>query len=897
MSATDNFMKIDDKINLEPWFEQDAHESAGSDFFKSLLAFNNELLKNTNDLVYEQIVEFLPTIVSEVDNAFILREKKLDEYDCMASLDAEISCDLGFPIQKKYFLPRSVSMLASNMPYIYEDDEQPKLFEILNASEQETRGTSLIVATRFVGQEVFIIIQARYLSFSRTSLERLAEFSKQLGFILKGRYLRRQVVKKAQVFEILEEIRKVCATESDLTTIINFSLQKAADIFDYLKSSFYYADGKSMVLAYNRGFINPNHRIYMSDIESDLRAKRQMVGNSELIISKKSPSEMSITISDKSGLLSMLNFETEDGVVLTDDEEEFLIKTISQVVAIINDFQATQKMAESKYKYWLLAENMPGVVALLSTDMQIVYISPSIVKTTGYEAKYLIGKNIAEFVHEDYKNSFVKAADESEKTTSSLIFRVATSNGEYEWVEGTFKTVWGYEKQSRYRLVSVRGVADRLEAEEHIKYVITHDELTNIPNRAQLLKYLDSAIEEKRRLPKKIFSLLVINVDRFKHINDDFGHRVGDELLQGIAKRLATCVYSNDIVARLGGDEFAILLNDLPSNADAKAVMERIQKEFSRSFLIDDNEIMVSLSIGIAFINDTKLSSTGVLRNADIALRTARKSEDRFRVFNNSMYNLQLEKSKVEKDLMAALRKDQLFLVYQPMFDLVRRRVAGFEALIRWNHPTRGLVSPADFIPVAEESGLIVDIDYWVLEAVAKQLRSWYLRLPSSKDFFVSLNLSARNIVMRNSARDIHNTFLKYDVKPTNIKLEVTEGVLMNNMRAATKALLELRAEGFRIQLDDFGTGYSSLSYIQQLPIDSLKIDQSFIRRMAGGKQDEAIVQAVLALGSGLNLEVVAEGVETPYQLERLTAMNCDYAQGYLIAKPLEVPVIEKRFF
>ncbi|HHO55964.1 MAG TPA: bifunctional diguanylate cyclase/phosphodiesterase, partial [Trueperaceae bacterium] len=408
---------------------------------------------------------------------------------------------------------------------------------------------------------------------------------------------------------------------------------------------------------------------------------------------------------------------------------------------------------------------------------------------------------------------------------------------------------------------------------------------------------LEQATEKKKQKPQKIFALILINLDRFKNINDNMGHKVGDELLRRVAKRLEACVYSNDLVSRIGGDEFAILLDDLPTNAEAKSVIERVNQEFSRSFFIDDNDIYVSLSMGLAFINDLKLKSTEILRNADLALRSARKNDDGYKIFNGRMLKDYKTKANLEADLQVALNENQLFLVYQPMFDLIRRRVAGFEALIRWNHPTQGLISPADFIPIAEESGLIIEIDYWVLKNAAKQLKSWNLRFNKTKNMFVSINLSARNVVLETSASDISACIRKQGIDPENIKLEVTEGVLMNNMRVASSVLSELRSEGFRIQLDDFGTGYSSLSYIQKLPIDSLKIDQSFIRRMDGGKQDEAIVKAILALGAGLNLEVVAEGVETPYQLERLTEMNCDYAQGYLIARPLVTEEVEKRFF
>lgn len=865
------------------------------DFYQELFNLNKSLNETDYLNSLDKVLESLPNIFPEIDNAVVL-EKRDSKYYFINALAYDLE-----KLESESFALKNIYPDAKNDKIesrIYQEDKKlkSKLFAFLD-KQSKTVKSRIIIPISFYNKDLLIVASAVHLEFSEVKKPLADDFRQEVVTVLEYKALEYDLEIKSQTLELFKEIRELCGNQSGLEKSLVYASDRLVKIFPKLKTSLYIFQKDSLNLIHNLGFEELQEKIEVG--------KKPSLREIEGICTKHCPS----VSKDEKSLVLSIGLEAVDNsfalwnVVQSQEtisgvEQGFIKSTVEQVKITIEHFLFYQTLFELEQRNLFISENMQGVVVLCDREGRIEYISPSIEKNTGYASSEIIANSLYDYIHPDdvevFENGVARAGN---RKPFKVLHRSLLASGNFIWVESTIKMLVDDRDNKEYLLITIQDNEGAKEAEEHLEYMGIHDSLTGLPNRGQLLKGLEVATEEKKERPQKIFALVLLNLDRFKNINDNMGHKVGDELLRRVAKRLEACVYSSDLVARIGGDEFAILLDDLPTNTEAKNVIERVNKEFSRSFFINNNEIYVSLSMGIAFINDLKLKPTEILRNADLALRVARKTDDGYRIFNHSMLNNYKNKTNVEADLQVALKENQLFLVYQPMFDLIRRRVAGFEALIRWNHPKRGLVSPVDFIPIAEESGLILDIDYWVLENSAKQLKSWNLRFDKTKDMFISINLSARNVVLETSAKEITKSIKNQGIDPHNIKLEVTEGVLMNNMRVASNVLSDLRAEGFRIQLDDFGTGYSSLSYIQKLPIDSLKIDQSFIRRMDGGKQDEAIVQAILALGAGLNLEVVAEGVETPYQLERLTEMNCDYGQGYLISRPQITKEIEKRFF
>jgi diguanylate cyclase (GGDEF)-like protein/PAS domain S-box-containing protein len=440
----------------------------------------------------------------------------------------------------------------------------------------------------------------------------------------------------------------------------------------------------------------------------------------------------------------------------------------------------------------------------------------------------------------------------------------------------------------RYRVVTATDVTERKSLEEQLLYDAFHDALTGLPNRALFMDRLGQSLRHAQRRRERLFAVLFLDLDRFKLVNDSLGHGAGDRLLVEIARRLEKCIRPGDTAARLGGDEFTVLLEDVRDGADAAQVAERIQREIRRPLVLEGQEVFTSASIGIA------LSATGyerpedLLRDADIAMYRAKaKGGSRHEAFDPAMHARAVALLKMETDLRRAIDRGEFSVHYQPIVSLRDGRIAGFEALVRWNHPHRGLVLPMEFIRMAEETGLVVDIDRWVLREACRQLHEWHRRYPHARPLSVSVNLSGRHFAQPDLAEHLRRTLRATGLQGDCLGLEITEGVLLDTTEASNATLEELRRDGTRLYLDDFGTGYSSLSYLHRFPIDALKIDRSFLTSLRPGGEGNEIVRTILSLAQNLDIHVVAEGVETPEQLAALKALRCEYAQGFAFSPPL----------
>lgn len=436
--------------------------------------------------------------------------------------------------------------------------------------------------------------------------------------------------------------------------------------------------------------------------------------------------------------------------------------------------------------------------------------------------------------------------------------------------------------------VIYQDISERKHAEEKLLHHSFHDSLTGFPNRALLLDKLAQALRRSRERRLPLFALVYLDLDRFKVVNDSLGHAAGDQLLLTVAQKLSKLMRPSDTVSRIGGDEFAVLLEALDSPREALHRASTMQKEICQPMKVDGHEIVTSASIGVVVGPVRHDRPESLLRDAEIAMYKAKgMGRNRIKLFQSTMREQAAEILRLENDLRHAVEQNEFLLHYQPLVSVQSGRVVGFEALVRWHHPSRGLIFPDEFVAVAEDSGLILPMGQLVLAEACKQLRVWQNQHPELHELVMAVNLSAKQFLQNDLISWIEQTVLESGLEMKNLKLEITESVVMENAHSARGMLQRLKSLGVQVSIDDFGTGYSSLSYLHQFPIDTLKVDRSFIHRIEGREEDVEIVRAIITLAHNLGMGVVAEGVETVHQARELTAMGCDLFQGYLFSRPL----------
>jgi diguanylate cyclase (GGDEF)-like protein len=439
-------------------------------------------------------------------------------------------------------------------------------------------------------------------------------------------------------------------------------------------------------------------------------------------------------------------------------------------------------------------------------------------------------------------------------------------------------------------LASVRQLRQLNDQLSHQAY---HDPLTGLVNRVHLTLKVQDALERAAR-SNGLISVLFIDLDNFKAVNDSLGHSAGDKLLMQVAERLRACLRRLDTPARLGGDEFAVLLEELDGISEAVRISERMLGALRAPFILDEKEVFVNASIGIAASHPTQTDPEELLRNADVAMYAAKeRGKGCYVLFEDRLHVAVLQRLALETDLRFAVERDQLVLHFQPIFDLANDRIDGFEALVRWNHPERGMIPPGEFIPLAESSGLIVPIGKWVVAQACQQLKALEMRCGTDRRLHMALNVSPRQLLDPTLIQDVSDALAAADIAPHQLVLEITEGVLMQDVHASAQRLAELKTLGVRLAIDDFGTGYSSLSYLRRFPVDILKIDQSFVRGIGTESEDTVLTEAIVTLARALHLQIVAEGIETSAQLAYLRRLGCDQGQGYLLGRPQPIERVE----
>ncbi len=438
-------------------------------------------------------------------------------------------------------------------------------------------------------------------------------------------------------------------------------------------------------------------------------------------------------------------------------------------------------------------------------------------------------------------------------------------------------------------------VVERRRTQQKLSHDTLHDGLTGLANRSLFLDRLGQAMERGKRSTGRTLAVLFLDIDHFKVVNDSLGHIVGDQLLILIARRLKETLRSVDTVARFGGDEFTILVEDLKEKQSTRALTDRIQSVMRQPFVLSDRSVHISVSIGVATDIAHYERPEDIVRDADLALYQAKAlGKARSEVFAVDMRDRVFQRLELEEDLRRAIERKEFQLHYQPIRSLTSGRIVSVEALLRWMHPSRGVVMPADFLPVAEESGLILPLGDWVLDQACRQMKAWQRRYPPLKDLTISINLSNREFAQPDLARKVAAALKSSRLKGSALRLELTEQVILGSRPTAAAVIADLRKLGVQLQIDDFGIGYSALAYLQQYPIQAIKIDRSFIHRLQSDRRGLGLVRAMVSMAHDLGMDAIAEGIETSAQLKQLKALSCSLGQGYFLCKPLEAPALEK---
>jgi diguanylate cyclase (GGDEF)-like protein/PAS domain S-box-containing protein len=521
-------------------------------------------------------------------------------------------------------------------------------------------------------------------------------------------------------------------------------------------------------------------------------------------------------------------------------------------------------------------------MAVVSVDGSWLQVNESLCKLLGYSEQELRATSFQRLTHnEDLRHvqSYIQRVLEGYIQSHEQEKRYIHEQGHTVWVQWHVSLLKDSETGTKRLFFQVQDISDRKKAEEKL----TQDTLTGLPNRARFYDLLKLRVSRRDQQ----CAVLLLDVDRFKLVNDSLGNASADQLLIQVAQRVKTCMRQGDVLARVGGDEFAVLLDDVSGEEEASSVATRIQQALSISFNLLGQEVYTTMSIGIALASDYEQVSD-MLRDAETAMHQAKaRGKARYEVFGHDMHGELMSRLKMETDLRHACERDELFVDYQPIVSLDSRTLIGFEALVRWRHPEFGVVPPKDFIPVAEETGQILTIGQTVLESACRQAREWQQTYPTAPPLFVSVNLSVKQFNQPGLVENIAQLLERFQLPPRCLKLEITESVFSDNIEAAVGLLTQLREIGVQLSIDDFGTGYSSLSYLQRFPIDTLKIDRSFVTQMMENEENLAIVRTIVALAQNLGMDVVAEGVETEDQLNLLKKLECENGQGFLFSTPL----------
>jgi len=579
---------------------------------------------------------------------------------------------------------------------------------------------------------------------------------------------------------------------------------------------------------------------------------------------------------------------------------ENILRTLDYSDKSISSKLAKQVEEEQNEKYRLIAENTTDLISLIEVDGTFQYASPSFEAILNYDLSSIRHLNLFEMIHPDDQamvNKEIRIFCKRKKTVRHIEIRIRDNKGDYIDIEASFSVI----DQSSFSkndliLVVMRDIGFRKIFEQKIYHLAFHDSLTNLPNRRSFMNELNREIlDRKHRASSTKMSVLFIDLDNFKSINDQWGHDVGDQVLIEAARNIKDAIRPSDLVGRVGGDEFIVLLRDIKDEEDLKKYVSRILTKFNSPISISGQEYIMTCSIGVATYPNDGDTSRELIKNADDALYNVKsKGKNHYLLFNSKIKNESLERRLLENALRMAIKEEQFYLEYQPKLNLSTQTLIGMEALVRWKHPELGTIPPGKFISLAEETGLIVPLGEWILRESCRQMKKWQEK--GYHSLVISVNVSIRQLEDVNFINSVKKILKESDLDPKWLEMEVTESVFMD-VNDAASILEEIRQLGIQISIDDFGTGYSSLSYLKHLPIDTLKVDASFIKDIHVNEESRAIVKSVLTLATTLGLNVIAEGIELQEHVNELNKDGLLFGQGFYFSKPLNSHAFEEYLF
>lgn len=910
-----------------------------STFRKAIVQISNEFLGDSPESnFYNKLLVKAIDIIPEIDkgSVLLLKEDNRYHFETAVGFDLAILQKISFSIEEfpfDYNLPKNSFIVKDLAETTIPNLDKKQLSILQNFGDIRKIKATIYVPIKISGslQGFFCLDSISTYQIETSSQEMAQVLGSQSANILQRTQILRQTQQQAQSYEklfksseiqrrklaILNNIIKYTAQETNIDNLLQKTVNTISKTLNNRHIAIAMFDKDLVQMFYPKGYkINP--RIKENIIKgignisetaktgkevflADVSKSKNYIDNGEIGI----VSEIAVAIKIDGDIIGVLNIEH---IKELDKSYLELAQSLAEQLSIsIARAKLFKKVNESELRLKLLAENSKDIISLHDLDGTRLYLSPSIEEVLGFSINELLGKAFGDRTHPDdvklvYKHwqqliqERNKKPEEQLTIKKALVYRKQHKSGHYIWLESLGNYVYNEDREMTGYVASTRDISKRIALEESLKHQALYDELTGLANRRLFLDRVEQALKRNSRKAKK-FAILFFDLDRFKLVNDSYGHQVGDKLLIEIAQRLKMVLRENDTATRLGGDEFCVLIESLRSEKEAVEITIRIQTAINQAFIYDGRDININASFGLAFKQKHYNNAAELLRNADIAMYETKQKrpENQLTIFNQTMHKKIVKRLQVDSDLRKAIEFDEFRLEYQPIFNISTKEVIGFESLLRWFHKaSNSLISPETFIPIAEKNGYISDIDIWVLNKSCKQLVKW-----RNKYYFnnlsISVNLTAKTFEMDNFVGILEEIIKRTGIKKHELKLELTERTIMKNPNKGIEILDKLQSQGIEIHIDDFGTGYSSLNYLHKLQLSALKIDRSFIN-LIGKAEDQALVETIITLAKLRNLKIIAEGIETKEQLETLKLLGCEYGQGWLFSKSLEPKQIEKQY-